>query len=153
MFVSQKSRHPSRLLSARFLFAGVVLVAILNDGRVDASTTHDATRAEQKIPFKRSDESTTGLAFRVVGGLIVTVLIGFGVLHAVKRFYPTIYRPTISGESGIHVLEVRRLTPKTTLFLVELSGARLLIGETGDGVRTLYQFPAEGVSSTDTPRV
>lgn len=105
-----------------------------------------ASRTEQKIPFKRSEESTTGLAWRIVGGLIVTVLVGVGAIYALKRFLPTTYRAMTPGDSRIQLLEVRRLTPKTTLFLIEVSGTRLLLAQSGDGITMLHQFPATGPS-------
>lgn len=45
--------------------------------------------------------------------------------------------------SAINVLEVRHLSPKKTLYLVEVKGSVLLLGGTTDRLETLGQWPAD----------
>lgn len=126
----------------RALFVGTALVLTLLVGYSVSADESVGARTEQKIPYKRTDESTAaGLALRIAGALVVTILVGIGVVYAMKRFLPTIYRPTASGDARIHVVEVRRLTAKTTLFLVHVDGTPLLLAQSGEGVSLLHQLP------------
>lgn len=132
------------------LLVGAALLAVFQGGFADTVNEPAAGRVDQKIPFKQSEDSTASLVLRIAGGLVVTVLIGIGVLYAIKRFLPIVYRPTSSGHARIQVLEIRPLTPKTTLFLVELENTRLLLAQSGDGIALLHQCPAaQRVSSDD----
>jgi flagellar biogenesis protein FliO len=100
-----------------------------------------AERAPPPIPFKQSEQSAGGLALRVFGGLIVVALMGVGAVYVLKRYLPTVYRSAVTDTARIKLVEVRRLTPKTTLFLVELDGVSLLLGDSGDGLTVLHQAP------------
>lgn len=153
MYASRKFWRPDLLIGARPIVLCLALLAPLQDGRAESIQEPTANRTEPKIPFKRSEESTAGVALRILGGLVVTVLIGIGVVYGMKRFLPTMYRPMAPGDFRIQILEARRLTPKTTLFLVELSGTRLLLAQSGDGITTLHRFPAADPSGANTDRV
>jgi flagellar biogenesis protein FliO len=97
------------------------------------------TMEAHKLPFKQTTDAEGGMALRVIGGLVVVVLIGFGVIVALKRYVPSIYGHSAAGAHRINVLETRRLTPKATLFLVEVDGTRLLLAQSGDRVVTLHE--------------
>lgn len=128
------------------MFRGALLIAVLTCSSLFAATGPSAhaqsaePSAEQRIPFKRSEESTTGIVLRVFGGLFVAALVGVGVVYLLKNYVPSLQRSTPGGSSQIRVLEVRRLTPKVTLFLVEADGARLLLGQSGDSIATLHEY-------------
>ena len=89
------------------------------------------------IPFKREEEGVSALLVRVFGGLIVVALLGVAAVYALKRYLPSLYHPTFSGATRIKVLEARRLTMKTTLFLVELDGVPLFFAQSGDRITVL----------------
>jgi len=125
----------------------------LQDGRAEPAADPEAgARAEQKIPFKRSEDSSTFVVLRIAGALAITVLVGFAALYAMKRFLPSFYRPVLSDHARIHVREVRRLTPKTLLFLVEVDGTALLLAQSGEGVTLLHQFPSPPPRADDERR-
>lgn len=92
-----------------------------------------------RIPFKSGDDTFGGGILRVLGSLVAVALLGVGAVYLLKRYLPSLYHPTFAGSSRIKVVEIRRLTPKTTLFLVELDGVRLLLGQHNDGITTLYE--------------
>ncbi len=52
-----------------------------------------------------------------------------------KRYYVT--APGDAGGKRIRIAEVRRLGPKTALFLVEVDGRSLLLGQQGDRLMLL----------------
>lgn len=107
---------------------------------------------EQRIPFKKSDDTIGGMLGRVVGSLVVVAILGVGVVYLLKRYLPSLYHPTFAGASRINVLEIRRLTPKTTLFLIEVDGAHLLLGQHGDRITTLYERPNAAAMSDDAKK-
>ena len=132
----------------------VRLIAAASFACVCAAVAHSASAAApesaaQRIPFKQSDDATGGLLLRVAGSLVVVVLTGVGAVYLLKRYLPAFYHPTFAGSSRINVIEIRRLTPKTTLFLIELEGVHLLLGQNGDRVTTLYE---RAVASADAAK-
>jgi flagellar biogenesis protein FliO len=132
-----------------FVLACALVVAPL---AVAATTPRTDASAEPRIPYKQSDESAAGLVLRVAGGLTLVLLLGVGAAFVLKRYMPTLQRPLSSGPARINVLEIRRLTPKISLFLVELDGVTLLLGQNGEQVSTLYQDPRRsGEGSHDRP--
>ncbi|MBI3900270.1 MAG: flagellar biosynthetic protein FliO [Gammaproteobacteria bacterium] len=143
---SQKSLVVNLASGTRALLAAVLLLLAVPCLAAATSETPPPPTAVEKIPFKRTQESTGGIAFRLAGGLVITVLIGIGAIYAMKRYLPSVYGQTHApgGTSRIQVVETRRLTPKTTLYLVEVDGARLLLAQTGDSIATLHQQPPPG---------
>lgn len=97
--------------------------------------------SEQRIPFKRGEETGGGMALRVIGGFALVVFVGIAAVYLLKRYLPVGYRSTSAGAAHLRVIEAHRLTPRVTLFLVELDGARLLLGQSGDRITRLYEEP------------
>lgn len=125
-------------ISLRGLCLTLVLTLALAvfTGTAKGQTAGDRVNAG-RIPFKQVEQSTSGLIFRVLGGLAVAGLVGVGVIYAIRRYFPSAYHPTFGGPSHVKVIEIRRLTPKATLFVVEFDGVRLLLGHAGDRIVTL----------------
>lgn len=123
----------------RVLLIAALVLAPLALNRVALAQPGDAPM-EQRIPFKKSEESTSGLVLRVVGGLFVVALVGVGALFLLKRYLPAGYLPASQGAKRINVLEVRRLTPKVTLFLVEVDGVRILLSQNGERIANLHRY-------------
>lgn len=134
------------------LLAGILLVLTLGLGG-EAAAEPAVVAAEQKIPYKRADESSAGIALRVAGALVITILAGIGVVYGMKRLLPSIYRPMVAGGTRIQVLEVRRLTAKTILFLVEVDGTRLLLAQSGEGMSLLQQVSGRGGGAAHDDRL
>lgn len=103
----------------------------------DTSATQSAETAVERIPFKKTEDSVSTLLLRVLGGLIITALIALGIVYGLKRYVPAMQGATFGGSGHIKVIEVRRLTPKLTLFLIDVDGVRLLVSQNGDRVSML----------------
>jgi flagellar biogenesis protein FliO len=90
---------------------------------------------ESTLPFKRTEEvaSTTPL-WRVVLSFGVVVAIGFGAAYAVRRYIPASVGRAIGSAGRIEVLEVRRITPKLTVYLIQADGEKFLLTQSGDRV-------------------
>jgi len=110
-----------------------------------ASQSGDAAPAasERHIPFKSSDETSSGvIMFRVVAGLGVVLVIGVVALVALRKFVPMVSSVTPPGSTReIELIELRRLTPRLTLFLVEVHGIRYLFAQSGDSLIPLAPSP------------
>ncbi|MFZ4099680.1 MAG: flagellar biosynthetic protein FliO [Chlamydiia bacterium] len=67
--------------------------------------------------------------------LVLILLLGGAViaLYLIRRFLRHRWNPT-AGARSIEVLERTQVSPKTTLFLIEVEGRRLLIAESSDEV-------------------
>jgi flagellar biogenesis protein FliO len=97
---------------------------------------------KEQIPFRRDAEAVdSGLALRVALALGLVVALGIGGVYALKRFMPA----SLGGSGGtagrINVLEVRRVTPRLTLFLVEIDGEKFALVQSGDRVRPITLRP------------
>lgn len=70
--------------------------------------------------------------------LILLLLIGLaaGGLYAAKKYLPRLNLKADSGKR-LALIEVLRLTPKTTLFVVRFDDTTLLLGQHGDSVSVL----------------
>ncbi|HYD61593.1 MAG TPA: flagellar biosynthetic protein FliO [Noviherbaspirillum sp.] len=105
---------------------GVVLV-------VAAHQAGAAETSEAPIPFKRvSQAEESGIARIVIGFGIAILALGVS-LHFLRKRLGSQIGETSDGKQ-LHVIETRRLTPRSTLFVVEFAGARYLIAESGQGV-------------------
>lgn len=136
----------------RLLLAGLVLwfgTATIVPMGVCAAADGDTAKEEARIPFKRSAEGdSTGLAVRVVGGFVLVALLAVGAVFVMKRYLPSLYSHAPGGNRRIEVLEIRRVTPRLTLFLIEVDKTQLLLAQSGDRVEQLLQVPAAGAPST-----
>jgi len=89
------------------------------------------------IPYKTDDISIVGVILRTV--FVLAFLIGMAIagLWLVRKYVPTLGLDRFSQSSQrIKVLEVKRLTPRTVLFLVEVDGRTVLLGQ-GDQIFAL----------------
>jgi flagellar biogenesis protein FliO len=91
------------------------------------------TTATKPIPY-RKDESFGDLATNVGFGLIVAIGVGVGALYLLRRYLVTMQK---SPGRRLRVIESVRLGPKSALFLVELDGRGLLVGQQGDTLAVL----------------
>lgn len=97
-----------------------------------------AAQAKEPIPFKRDAEALdAGLALRIALALGLVIAVGIGGVYALKRFLPGSLGGTAGPQGRIKVLEVRRVSPRLTLFLVEIDGQKIALAQSGDRVRVL----------------
>lgn len=137
--VSPKSYRVNRWRAKIVRVTVALALVALCTAVASAASESGPNSAEQRIPFKKSDEGIGGVLMRVAGSLILVTLIGAGAVYLFKRYFPSLYHPTFAGASRIKVIEIRRLTPKTTLFLIEIDGVHLLLGQHDDRLTTLYR--------------
>lgn len=106
----------------------------------NAAAAPTADQSEARIPYKSSsEEDSAGLGIRVLGGFVLVALIALASIYVLKRFFPSLYVHSAGGSRRIQVLEIRRLTPKLTLFLIDVDGGQLLLAQSGDHVVKLRE--------------
>ena len=103
---------------------------------MSATSAPDA-HATAPIPF-RKDDNAGALAVNVGLGLIVALGLGIGVLYLLKRYLVGVQR---APGRRLRVIETVRLSPKSSLFLVECDNRALLIGQHGDTLAVLDTPP------------
>jgi flagellar biogenesis protein FliO len=82
----------------------------------------------QPIPFKK-DDGGGALALNTGLGFVVAVGLGIGALYLLRN---QLLRRQVRSPRRMRVLETLRLAPKATLFLVEVDGRSLLLGQQGE---------------------
>jgi flagellar biogenesis protein FliO len=142
-------RKPRRRLgAAAFALALIIAPAALWTAQAQAAN-HSLAQGEQKIPYKpQSGPGTATLIAQTLLVLAGVIALGFAGVYAMKRYLPFIAGYTEKGQRRVQVIETRRLTPRATLFLVELDDMIFLLGQSGDRIVNLYQAPA-GPKSPD----
>ena len=103
-----------------------------------AAQQKEAAPAREALPFKRdADAFDAGMLLRTAAALGLVIAIGFAGVYALKRFVPSSLGRASGGPGRINVLEIRRVTPRLTLLLVEVDGEKVFLAQSGDRVRTL----------------
>ena len=121
-----------RAIPAAVLAAGLIAAPGL------APAKDEPVPAKEAIPFKRdADALETGTLLRTALALGAVIAVGFVGIYALKRFLPASLGRSTGGPGRINVLEIRRVTPRLTLFLVEIDGQKVFLAQSGDRVRPL----------------
>ena len=107
----------------------------LDSARESTTTKHETTPPD--IPYKRDDTITTSLIVRVVASLILALSIAVGVIYLLKRYLPGWRAGGLDRSGRISIIEIKRLNPKTLLFLIQVDGKTLLLAQSNDRVTAL----------------
>jgi flagellar biogenesis protein FliO len=93
------------------------------------------------MPYKQGDDIGASLG-RVGIGLTIALGVGVAALAAYKRL---VLAPQAGGRR-MRLVETLRLGPKATVFLVEVDGSTLLIGQQGETL-ALLEAPKKAAAS------
>lgn len=127
----------------------LLVMATPQMGFAASDTGKPGAGADTAIPFKRSEEGATAqTAVRGVVALVVVLGIGIGVLFSLRRYLPVSHGGGVGGRR-IQLIETRRLTPRTALFLVTVDGERLLLAQSGDNIQHLRLGNNNGIGGDD----
>ena len=134
MFKYQKSLRPDR----RFRSVLVAVLLLWSAGASQPATAADPIppppRSAQAIPFKSAETVGASTVLRTVAGLGLVLVIGTAAVYLLRRYLPAVHGYKSGASQKINVLEIRRLTPRTTLFLIECEGRHLLLAQSGDRI-------------------
>lgn len=143
----QKSLRPDRNRRSR-LVAALLLWGVGVSGPAPAADpVPPSPRNAQTIPFKSVETVGATTVLRTVVGLGVVLIAGIAAVYLLRRYFPVAHGYKSGASSKINVLEIRRLAPRATLFLIECEGRRLLLAQSGD--RIVNIFTAEKSSPGD----
>ncbi len=100
----------------------------------DAPAARPGAAAASRAGIGYKQDEDIGVSLGRVGiGLVIALGVGIAALAAYKRL---VLQPQASGRR-MRVIETLRLGPKATIFLVEVDGSTLLIGQQGDTLAVL----------------
>lgn len=126
-----------RLLLVFFLLFQVNLVHAAASGNTESAPV---AQVEKKEPIRYRENSiiTFSLIFRIILISAVLLFFAFLALYLVKRFY---FGEMATKEgSTIVVKEVKRVTPKTLLYMVNVRGKSYLLAQSADRIIKLDEF-------------
>ena len=139
--------------SGRRALIGLSLVACFacaSSSRI-AFAQQEVRPAASTIQYKSEGPGIAAEGLRVFGILAVVLGLATAGLWYARRRYPALALGRSDG-ARIKVLESRRISPRLSLILVEVDGARVLLGQSGDRVTcTVLSAPSasvEGPSSS-----
>ena len=117
------------------LLAGSIALAAL--------AAPEGTTPREPIAFKRdAGPLDAELVLRTALALGAVIVIGIAGIYALKRWLPGSLGSVGSAAGRINVIEVRRVTPRLTLLLLEIEGERIFLAQSGDRVQPLALHPA-----------
>jgi hypothetical protein len=101
------------------------------------------------IPFKKDDRDAASGLPTAVAVLALLVLLGWGGLHALRRF--KLAPPGLAGKARrVRLIEAVRIDPKVTLYLVAADDRTLLLGRCGDTLVLASELAREARPSVST---
>lgn len=104
------------------------------------------------LPFKREPEVMNAeTLWRVTLALGVAVAIAFAAVHILKRVITPSLGRANATDAQINVVEIRRVTPRLTLFLIEIDGEKILITQSGDRLHPMRLRPETGEAQHAVP--
>ncbi len=123
---------------ARYIAVALFIVACgVSQAETSAETPHTG------IPFKNSPTPLEDSGPRVGGAIGLLLIVVAGGWYWARRKFPHLsqlkaFQP---HSKRLRVVEKLRLTPRTTVYLVELDSREILIGQSGDRIVRLDAMP------------
>lgn len=108
-----------------------------------ASVTNAAT--PHAIPFKQESQNLGSQLGQSLLLLLILVAIAAAILYATKKYLPRFTPGGNAPGKRLQLVEVTRLTPKTTLFLVQFDESTLLLGQHGESFNLIATHPSKAV--------
>lgn len=119
-----------------FLLYGWVIPPASSSESADPSLTQTTPSATRAIPFKHEPKKLGDLVGQSLLTLLLVIGIAAGTLYAAKKYLPRLNFET-NSVNRLTLIEVLRLTTKTTLFVVRFDNITLLLGQHGDSINVL----------------
>lgn len=118
-----------------------------------AGTQEKVSDADVEEPVPEPSGGFLSTLGRTVGVLIVVVALMFLLSGGIKRFSGV--RTLVGGRGWIRVVSKASLSPKAKVYLIEVEGRRILVGEAGGQVSPLHSYAVpeeagEGIETSDT---
>lgn len=114
-----------------YLLGGMSFAGNVEAGLGDVTMTSDTT-----IPFKSDGPSFAAMLAKLLVGTVVGLGLALAVGYAIKRWY---FQNQQSGKvkSCIAVREAKRITPRMTVYIVNIDGREHKLVQSGDHILEL----------------
>ncbi|MFZ6646125.1 FliO/MopB family protein [Undibacterium sp. TJN25] len=99
------------------------------------------------IPFKREPAASGGDFSRMAGGMTLVLLILAGGVYVVRRRLGFAVNSTRAKQ--LRIVESHRLTPKSSLHVVEFAGSQYMLAQSEQGVQCLVTVPLTAPNSSE----
>jgi flagellar biogenesis protein FliO len=101
------------------------------------------------IPYKKTDAGSAGTAGKSFSILALLLALACAGLFAFRRYFPqlpmSLKMPLKAGAPRrLTLVESMRLGPKASLYLVQMDGRTLLLGQSGDRITVVVNDSADG---------
>ena len=102
----------------------------------------------QQIPYKQENVLSTVSVGRFAFAGIFSLIVAIGVIYFMKRYY---FGKDLIGvdRHKIRLLESRKITPKTFIFLIRYSGKDYLLAQVGDTLQVIDKTEADISNKND----
>jgi flagellar biogenesis protein FliO len=104
------------------------------------STSEETQTIKNPIPFKREETMASDIG-QSLSVLVLLIALAWGGLYVSKKFMPKLAAKNAPGKR-LQLIETQRLTPRTTLFVVQFDEKTLLLGQHGESITVLDTSPA-----------
>lgn len=99
---------------------------------------HETVLSE--LPLKKDNIGTAGLVFKAGMAMVAAVFLALGAIYMLAKLAPGLhFRKDRNAPSRIVILEAKRITPKMTLFIVEVGGKQFLVSPGGTAIVAVEQ--------------
>jgi flagellar biogenesis protein FliO len=89
-------------------------------------------KEETTIPFRKEEPVTGSLMMRVLVTVTLMLLLTVAIAYIIKKYFFGMTIKGIAKQRFLTLVEARHLSTRTTLFLLDADGRRLLLAQTGD---------------------
>ena len=101
--------------------------------------------AEASIPFREDEIFASQFLLRVLLVTALGVAIAVAAAWALRRYFHRVL-PTSGSDAEVRLVSFRKLTPRMSVFVIEVDGHRFAVVESGD---SLVQVPLPNQGETD----
>jgi len=123
---------------------GVLIVLLLGLLFMTSAATFADTGSS--IPYKTDGVADASMLFRVFISLLLVLALGVAALVLFKKYY---LKVTITGLSRITLIELKRLSPKLTIYRVGIDENEYVIAQSTDHLVVLDKTQKHDPQTTD----
>ena len=101
--------------------------------------------AEESMPFREDEIFASQFLLRVLLVTVLGVAIAVAAAWALRRYFHRVL-PTSGSDAEVRLVSFRKLTPRMSVFVIEVDRYRFAVVESGD---SLVQVPLPNQGETD----
>lgn len=119
-----------------FLFSLFIVASFLFAEEAPAPTQAPNYLLEEETPFERNAPDFQESLYQMLTTLGILLAVVIATAYFLKRFLNQ-RMEQLNADSNIKILERRSLNPKSAIYLVEVEGNKILVGESASGLHDL----------------